>query len=161
MSKVSQTSLPGVGVRYDYQTKAGDQVGVIVHHTDHYDFVIYDKDDPDSCSSMLSLDSDDAHTLTELLGGSQVAESQQNMKQSVAGLIIDWVPVHGDWACSGQSIREIGVRAATGATIVAIIRDEETFASPEPDFKILAGDTALVIGTQEQVTKAYDLLHGV
>ena len=160
MSNVNQTALPGVGIRFDFETKAGDRVGVIAHHTDHYDLLIYDKMDPDSCSTLLPLDAEDAHTLTELLGGSQVSESQQQMKQSVAGLIIDWVPVHEDWSCSGHTIREIGVRAKTGVSIVAIIRDEETIPSPEPDFELQAGDMALVVGTQDGIAKAFELLHG-
>ncbi len=160
MTTVNQTTLPGVGIRYDFETKTGDRVGVIAHHAGHYDFLVYDRLDPDTCTNVLPLDADDAHTLTDLLGGSQVAESQMEMQQSVPGLIIDWVPVSEDWSCAGQTIREIGVRAQTGVSIVAVVRDGETIPSPDPDFRLLAGDTAVVIGTEDGIRKAFDLLHG-
>lgn len=160
MSTVNKTTLPGVGIRYDFETKTGVRIGVIAHHSGHYDFLVYDKLDPDTCANVLFLSVEDAHTLTELLGGSQVAESQQRMQQTIPGLIIDWVPVREGWMCAGRTIREIGVRAQTGVSIVAIIRDGETFASPDPDFRVQAGDTAVVVGTQEGIRKTFDLLHG-
>jgi TrkA domain protein len=160
MTTVNQTPLPGVGMRYDFQTRAGDRVGVIVHHSGHYDFLVYDKRDPDRCVSVLPLETEDAHTLTELLGGSQVAESLQKMQQSLRGLIIDWVPVQEEWSCVGRTIREIGVRAQTGVSIVAVIRDGETIPSPDAEFRLYAGDTAVVVGTQEGIRKTFDLLHG-
>jgi TrkA domain protein len=160
MTTVNQTSLPGVGMRYDFKTKAGDEVGVIAHYGGHYDFLVYDKLDPDSCALTLPLDVEDAHTLTELLGGSQVAESQQELLQTLPGLIIDWVPVREGWSCTGQSIREIGVRARTGASIVAVVRDGETIPSPEADFVMRPGDTAVVVGTVDGIRKTVELLQG-
>ena len=82
------------------------------------------------------------------------------MRQSLPGLIIDWVPVHEDWSCAGQTIREIGVRARTGVSIVAVMRGEETIPSPDPEFRLQAGDTAVVVGTQDGIRKAFELLHG-
>lgn len=160
MSIVNQTSLPGVGVRYDFAAKSGDRIGVIVHHSGHLDLLAYDKSDPDTVAANLSLDTDDANTLTELLGGSQITESLQEMQQSLPGVSIDWVPVAEDWGCAGQTIREIGVRARTGASIVAVIRGDQTFASPEPDFRLEARDTAVVVGTADGIREAFTLLHG-
>jgi TrkA domain protein len=98
--------------------------------------------------------------LTELLGGSQVAESQQELLQTLPGLIIDWVPVREGWSCTGQSIREIGVRARTGASIVAVVRNGETIPSPEADFVMRPGDTAVVVGTVDGIRKTVELLQG-
>jgi hypothetical protein len=33
MEEVSETKLPGVGVRYDFVTAAGQRIGVLVHRT--------------------------------------------------------------------------------------------------------------------------------
>ena len=83
MTTVNQTALPGVGIRYDFETKSGDRVGVIAHHSGRYDFLVYDESDPDSCALAVQLEAEDAHTVTELLGGSQVSESQQQMQHSL------------------------------------------------------------------------------
>lgn len=160
MSKVNQTMLPGVGVRYDFTTRAGDQVGVIAHRSGRFDFLVYDKNDPDSCAAALQLTAEDAHTLTDLLGGSQVSESMQRMQQSLSGLTIDWVPIHAGWACAGKTIREIGVRAKTGVSIVAVMRNGETIPSPDADFRLMAEDTAVVVGTQDGIRRTFELLQG-
>ncbi len=160
MTTVNQTILPGVGIRHDFTTRGGDQVGVIAHHSGRYDFLVYDKHDPDSCALSLQLTADDAHTLTELLGGAQVAESIRHMQQSLSGLTIDWAPIQAGWPCAGKSIREIGVRARTGVSIVAVMRGGETIPAPEADFQLLAGDTAVIVGTQDGVRKAFELLRG-
>lgn len=54
----------------------------------------------------------------------------------------------------------VGVRAQTGVFLVAVIRDGETIPSLEPEFCLHAGDTAVVIGTQEGIRKTYNLLPG-
>ncbi len=160
MTIVNQTTLPGVGIRYEFATKSGDRIGVIVHHSGHYDLVVYSALDPDSVAVDLALDAEDAHTITELLGGSQVAESQQQMQQSLPGVSIDWIPVPAGWACAGQTIREIGVRNRTGASIVAVLRNDETYPSPDPEFRIQPGDTVVVVGTLDGIRKTFDLMHG-
>jgi TrkA domain protein len=160
MTTINQTALPGVGIRYDFETKSGDQVGVIAHHSGRYDFLVYDRYDPDACVLALPLEAEDAHTVTELLGGTQVSESQQQMQQSLPGLTIDWVPVRKDWSCAGKTIREIDVRARTGVTIVAVVRDRETVPAPDPEFRLMPGDTAVVVGTQDGIRKIFDLMHG-
>lgn len=158
MSVVNETNLPGVGVRYDFETKAGDQLGIIAHRTDRFDLLIYDRDDPDSCSTVLRLDAEDAHTLTELLGGSQVAQSQIDLQQALPGLTIDWVPISTDWSCSGHTIEELEIRSRTGVSIVSVVRDGETIAAPGPDFRLMTGDTAVVVGTPDGIRNAFDLL---
>jgi TrkA domain protein len=158
MTVVNETNLPGVGVRYDFDTKAGDQLGVIAHRTGRFDLLLYDHDDPDSCATVLRLDEDDAHTLADVLGGSQVAQRQVDLQQALPGLTIDWVPISTEWSSAGQTIQELGIRPRTGASIVAILRDGETFASPGPDFQLQSGDTAVMVGTPEGIRLSLELL---
>jgi TrkA domain protein len=158
MTTVHETQLPGVGIRYDFVTRAGDQLGIIAHRTDRFDLLIYDRDDPDSCSTVLRLDPEDAHTLTELLGGTQVAQSQVALQQALPGLTIDWVPIRGDWTCAGRSIEELAIRTRTGVSVVAIVREGKTIPSPSPDSRLMPGDTVVVVGTPEAIRRTFDLL---
>ena len=160
MTKVSETQLPGVGVRHDFMTRDGDRIGVISHRTGRRDLLIYDKDDPDSCAVVMPLDDDDTHTLTEMLGGSHVSEALTRLQQSVGGLTIDWVPVRESWACAGHTIKETDVRAKTGVSIVAIVRGEETIPSPGADFALQSGDVAVVVGTPDGIEKTFELMQG-
>ncbi len=67
MSDVEEVQLPGVGVRLDYTTSFGEKVAVLVHRGGRRELMVYDKDDPDQCSTVLQLSVDDTHTLSELL----------------------------------------------------------------------------------------------
>jgi TrkA domain protein len=159
MSDVSETKLPGVGIRHDFTTRGGDRIGMIAHRAGHRDLLIYDRDDPDACGQVVRLEEDDVRTLADLLGAGHVTERLTEL-QSVPGVSIDWVPVEGRSACAGRRIGEIGVREDTGATIVAVVRDGDTIASPPPELTLGKGDTAVVVGTPEGIRSMHVLLQG-
>ncbi len=159
MGDVSKTPLPGVGVRHDFTTGAGEQLGVISHRSGHKDLLVYDHDDPDSCRLVLRLEEDDVRTLADILGGSQVTEEVTRL-QSIAGLTIDWIPVTGGSRCTGRRLADLGVFDDLGASIVAVVRGDETFASPGAEFMLLDGDTAVAVGTPEAVKRLFTALRG-
>lgn len=57
-----------------------------------------------------------------------------------------------------KTIRETELRRNTGVTILMIIRGKEPFANPSPDFKVLAGDLLVLLGSHAQLDKANQLL---
>jgi TrkA domain protein len=163
MTDVEQTRLPGVGVRHEFVTKAGERIGVIAHRSGHRDLLVYAPDDPDTCSQSLRLQEDDSRTLVELLGGSQVSEDlSEEVRQSVEGLTLEWVPVR-DWsACTDCTMAEVELRERTGASIVAVVRrgEQDPVLSPGPDTKLHSGDVAVLVGTPEGIQAGYALLQG-
>jgi TrkA domain protein len=64
---VNETPLPGVGLRYDFTTRSGRQIGVVSHRSGRRDLLLYDRKDPDTCQEVVQLTEDEAHTLAELL----------------------------------------------------------------------------------------------
>ncbi|MBP7929345.1 MAG: cation:proton antiporter regulatory subunit [Acidimicrobiia bacterium] len=149
MVDVRETPLPGVGVRYDFDTEDGDQLGVIVHRGGRRDVLIYSSDDPDACATTLRLSVGETRALAELLGATRVSEVAAAVQQDVEGLAIDWLHVLDGSAYVGRSIGEGQIRSRSGVSIVAVIRGTQTFAAPEPDFTFEAGDVAVAIGTAE------------
>lgn len=160
MKEIQETQLPGVGIRHDFVTEGDDRVGVILHHSGQRDLLIYDHEDPDTCRVAVRLQKDEAHIMSELLGAVHVTQSVANVQQMIKGLAIDWIPISETWTCAGSSIAEMMVRSRTGVSIVAVIRGDHTFPSPEPEFRFRPGDLAVVVGTPDGIRKAYDLLHG-
>jgi TrkA domain protein len=146
MAEVRETRLPGVGVRHDFQTAEGDRVGVLVHRTGRRELLIYDRDDPDACSQVLHLEPEESRTLAEVLGASRVSESLTGLQQEVEGLTIDWITVEAGSSVANRTIRDGQLRARTGASIVAVLREGTTFPSPDPDFTLVPGDTAVTVG---------------
>lgn len=159
MSDVKQTRLPGTGVRHDFQTKEGTRLGVLLHHSGRRDLLVYRADDPDACAATVGLDGEDAATLVELLGGSRVSEAVgAALRQRIKGLAIDWIEVGDRSECAGTSLREAALRTRTGASVVAVIRDETTVPSPAPDFPLQSGDTVVAVGTDAGIRALSGLL---
>lgn len=159
MATIVETALPGIGVRYEFTTDGGDRIGVIVHRSGRRDLLVYDREDPDSCRVVRTLGNDDARTLVDLLGGSEVAERLDvALRQSVEGLVLEWVELGDGSAAAGRTLAEIGMRKRTGASIVAVVRGGTTLPSPRADFRLAAGDTAVVVGSADAIAEAVALL---
>jgi CPA2 family monovalent cation:H+ antiporter-2 len=58
----------------------------------------------------------------------------------------------------GCTLRSLGVRQHTGATVVAIDRDGNLQANPSPDLELKAGDVLVAYGTGDQLAAVRDLV---
>jgi TrkA domain protein len=157
--EVTETLLPGLGVRHDFTTSQGEQLAVLVLRSGRRELVVYDAHDPDSARATLRLDSDDARTLAELLGATQVSQSITELQQ-IEGIAIDWLEVSAGSPFAGRTIGDAALRTRTGVSIVAIIRDggRSTVPAPGPDEPLRAGDVAVAVGTAEGLASAFHLL---
>ncbi len=149
MPEVQETKLPGVGVRHEFDTHTGDRVGVIVHRDGRREIVVYDRNDPDACSTMVDLSVSDTRTMAELLGASQVTEAVAAVQQNIDGLAIEWIALTDSSTAIGSTIRDGEYRTHTGASIVAVIRGDESVPAPDPEFVFHTGDTVVAVGTTE------------
>ncbi len=161
MADVTETQLPGVGVRHDFVTKDGSRIGVLWHRTGRRELLLYDRADPDACRTVINLDADDTRTLAELLGSSRVSEALGAVQQQVHGLAIDWVTVPAGSAVDGAALGDTAVRTRTGASIVAVIREGATVPSPGPEFVLAGGDVTVAVGTPEGLEKLHGLLESL
>lgn len=158
MSQVRETRLPGVGVRHEFTTEKGQDVGVIVHHDGRREVLVYDEDDPDSCTSVVRLSGQDTQTLAELLGTSHVTETVSAVQQEIEGLAIEWIELPASSATVGRTIGEGAFRTKSGASIVAVIRDHQSIPAPGPEFEFAADDVLVAVGTIEGLATLRDLL---
>ena len=158
MAEVSETQLPGVGVRHEFETESGERVGVVVHRDGRRELLVYGTDDPDACRSLLELTANDTRTVAELLGASQVGEAVAAVQQDIAGLAIEWFTLAASSPAIGSSIRHGEYRTRTGASVVAVIRGEQSVPAPDPEFVFAEGDVAVAVGTLDGLAKLRALL---
>ncbi len=159
MAEVEETQLPGVGVRHDFVTHEGDRVGVLSHRGGRRELLLYDRNDPDACRAVVRLDADDLRVLGELLGAAHVSEGVARMQQ-VEGITLDWVVLGEGSPYVGQALGNTALRTRTGVSVVAVVRDGTTIASPDVTFTFTSGDTVVVVGTPEGIGRASALLRG-
>jgi len=154
---IQETALPGVGLRHDFTTKAGRQLGVVTHRTGRRDLLVYDPSDPDRSQEVIQLTDEEADALAEMLGAARLVEHLGRL-QRVEGLAIDWLEIRAGSPYAGRTIADTQARSRTGVSIVAILRGERAIPAPTPDQRLDAGDTLVVVGTAEGVRALSALL---
>ncbi|MDQ3523366.1 MAG: potassium transporter TrkA, partial [Gemmatimonadota bacterium] len=107
------------------------------------------------------LEDAEARKFGALLGGAYfqpaVAESMEMVLEQMA---VEWLKVNDASPLAGQTILESAIRERTGASVIAILRGGRAFPNPQPADRIEPGDTLMVVGSREQVTRFGDLLRG-
>jgi len=158
MADVRETKLPGVGVRHEFTTDDGTDIGVLVFHDGRREILVYDSDDPDACSTLLNLSAADTRTVAELLGASRVTEAVAAVQQEIEGLAIEWIELTPTSPASGATIGDGMYRTKTGSSIVAVIRDGQSIPAPGPEFGLLSGDVVVAVGTFEGLAMMRELI---
>lgn len=158
MRKVTETDLPGVGVRFDLETDAGRVVGVVVHQSGRRDLVVYDDWDVDRARESVELSEDEGHTLGEILGGSPVLEHLDDAVHRLEDLVISWIKIKPKSSLAGSTLAEAALRSRTGAGVVALVTDSGSIPIPGGADRLEPGDTAVVVGVPSAVKAATRLL---
>lgn len=158
MGDINEVRLPGVGVRYEFQTAEGHRIGVVSHRSGVREVFVSKPDDPDESRRVLGLSSEDARTLAELLGATRVAEQLADLQQRIEGLAIDWLPVRSDSPFIGRAIGDTHMRSRTGVSVVAIVRGEDALPAPGPEVIVQSGDYLVVVGTARGIEDAVAVL---
>jgi TrkA domain protein len=170
--EIHETALPGVGVRYELSTRVGVRLGVVAHRRGRRDLLVYDEADTDAVRESVRLSDAESSALAGLLRASGDVGSARRLEiagapagagsggrvHRIGRFAVDWVPVPAGSPYAGRSIGTAGVRSITGVSIVAVLRQDTAFPSPGPDFRLEAGDTALVVGTPDGVEALVELL---
>ncbi|GAA3102869.1 cation:proton antiporter regulatory subunit [Streptosporangium carneum] len=158
---VEQTALPGIGLRHEFTTRSGRRIGVVSHRTGRRDLVIYDPTDPDRACETVKLNDEEADALAELLGAPRIVQRLNALHREVEGLVSLQLPIPPGTPYAGRAMGDARVRTRTGASIVAVVRGGQVFASPGPDFTLDGGDVVVVVGSPESTSAVSDIFaHG-
>lgn len=158
MAEVTETQLPGVGIRYEFSTDEGAHMGVLWHHGGRREIFVYDRRDPDQAKSVIQLTANDSRTLSELLGATQLSEELGAMQQQIEGVTLDWIEVSERSVLAGRTIGDGELRTKTGASLVAVLRDGDTEPAPGPEFVLRPGDVAVAVGTPDGLEQLRHIL---
>jgi CPA2 family monovalent cation:H+ antiporter-2 len=61
----------------------------------------------------------------------------------------------------GKTLAELSIRSRTGASVIAVLRGSESYPNPSPSFTVACGDWLVLLGREEEVKLAEDLLAGI
>ncbi len=149
---ISETLLPGVGLRYEFDNADGDRIAVIARRSGDFEvFVSAAGRDPDSARRVFRLTDQEADGLSQILGAPRMVESYADLTREIPGLGAGQIPVPAGSRYSGRPLGDTQARTRTGASIVAIVRGEGVLASPGPQEVLHPEDVLVVIGTDQGI----------
>lgn len=148
---VKEVLLPGVGLRYELTCRTGDRIGIIARRGGDYEVVLYDSDDPDRARPIVRLIDEEAEALAQILGAPRIAERFTELTREVPGLETGQIHIVPGSPYVNRPMGETCARTRTGASIVAIVRNDEVLVSPGPADVLLPRDVLVVIGTQKAI----------
>ncbi|MCV7354910.1 cation:proton antiporter regulatory subunit [Mycolicibacterium fluoranthenivorans] len=149
---VKEVLLPGVGLRFEFDTRDGNRIGVVARRTGDFELVVYPKEDPDQAREAFRLSDEEAEALAQILGAPRIAERFADLTREVPGLAAGQVRIRAESPFVDRALGDTRARTRTGASIVAIVRAEEVLASPGPAEPLRAGDVLVVIGTEDGIS---------
>ncbi len=148
---VKEVLLPGVGLRFEFENRDGDRIGVVARRTGDFEVVVYPTHDPDQAQQVFRLTDEEADALAQILGAPRIAERFADLTREVPGLNAGQVAVRPGSPFVDHPLGDTRARTRTGASIVAIVRDDQVLASPGPAETLRANDVLIVIGTEDGI----------
>jgi CPA2 family monovalent cation:H+ antiporter-2 len=71
---------------------------------------------------------------------------------------IEFVKISESASCIRKTLAELDFRAKTGATVLGLVRNDQTDYGISPDQMIEPGDTLILLGEQSAISQARDFL---
>jgi len=155
-----QTQLPGVGIRYDFTTQAGEKLALVSRNSGRRDLMAYDQDDEDSANRLCSFTESESEAVAELLGAARITGAMAELQQRIDGLAIDWLTIAPGSTFEGRVLGDTQARSRTGTSIVAVVRKKAAFPAPTPAFPFEGGDVLVVVGTPGGIAQLSEILTG-
>lgn len=157
---ITQTLLPGVGVRYDMTTRKGVPLSVVVHREGPADLCVSSKTDPDDVRVAISLTEEEIDALTDVLGAHRITEGMADLTREIPGLDSARLVIDPDSPFVDRPLGTTKARTLTGCSIVAVVREDDVIAAPTPAEVLHADDALVVIGSKDGLDRLRTRLSG-
>ncbi|MFD0556860.1 potassium/proton antiporter regulatory subunit (CPA2 family) [Stackebrandtia endophytica] len=156
--RIERTPLPGIGIRYNFTTESGQEIGVICHVSGNREIVVYETDDTDKVRCTTPLGIEEAHHLSDLLRNVVTADQVAKLTDSVNGVNVTRIEIDERSPFAGQFLNPAELADRTGASVIAVIRGGEVMA--DPAVKLRVGDRVVAAGKGKPITKLTAVLTG-
>jgi TrkA domain protein len=156
-----ETRLPGVGVKYSFRTAQGARLAVIQHIDGQREIYYYRREQDDEPTVVIELHDDEARQLGAIIGGAyERPKVVEDLEMALGELHIEWIPVPDDSPAIGRTLADCRLRARTGVTVIAILREPEPVSGAQPEDVVERGDTLVGVGKAGQFSLFRRLLAG-
>lgn len=156
--QIERTELPGIGTRYDVLTNSGRRIGVVARRDGDSELALFDEVDPDTCTSQIHLNQEEASALAEVLGASMLVGQITPGSGGDVDLQTEHFILPAKSKFVGGTLGDTQARTKTGVSIVAIAHNGSVEPSPTPAAELHAGDKLVAVGTRHGLDALAKLL---
>ena len=163
MKMIKETSLPGIGKKFQLQTRSGEKIVIVVHDDGRREIYHFYHEDPDDSISMVTLDDEESRCIAAILGGMTYRpKALETVDVALGDMLIEWYKIEPDAYAVGKTIKDLCIRQVTGGTIIAIVEEDQSkTVNPGPEAAFRNGATVVILGEKNQVKACKKLLvHG-
>jgi TrkA domain protein len=150
---VTETLLPGVGIRYEMSTRSGLRLAFVVHRDGDVEIAVYERSDPDRARGVFRLDATEADA-------ARLTQRFADLSREVPGLESGRIALVPGSPFDGRPLGDTRARTLTGCSIVALVRDSDVVTAPGPEQPMHAGDILVAIGSRSGLEELRRLLQG-
>ncbi|MEU7478365.1 TrkA C-terminal domain-containing protein [Lentzea sp. NPDC042327] len=156
---VRRRDLPGLGKLFEIGCTSGGRVAVVVQNNGTRHLYTFEED-AEAASSAVQLDELQARTLGAVLAGVyfEPAGGNHDAPAVFGAVAIDWLTVEPE--ARSLSVSELGLDGHASATLVAIVRGEQTVMKPEGHELTRSGDQLLIVGHRADIAEVRARLLG-
>ena len=144
-----ETALPGVGTKYAFELSKGGELVIVQHRVGNWELARVGEDG--ATTTLLNLQPKEAGEVARILSGREEPTEEARRQLLFQEFCMEWVTLEEGSPLVGQTLRDSGIRASTGASVIAISRTDASIPSPPPETRFCAGDTLIVIGQRDQI----------
>jgi TrkA domain protein len=146
-----KTELPGVGTKHTLELDGDRQLVAVHHRIGHWELAQVDADG--NATPLVQLSEDVAAELGRILARSESPEEDPRREMLFRTVALEWMTLDEASPLGGQTLAESQIRVRSGASVIAVLRGEESIPNPPPDLRFEPGDTLVVLGHREQVER--------
>ncbi len=73
---------------------------------------------------------------------------------------MEWIKLTPESPFIDKQIAESKIRTHTGASVIAVMRDDDITVSPDADLVLKAGDTVMAAGKRDQIRRFEQMAKG-
>ncbi|MGM0717839.1 MAG: cation:proton antiporter regulatory subunit [Halobacteriota archaeon] len=146
---VYESDLPGVGKKFEIELGDGSMLIIVIHNTGKRE--VFSREGENDSVKLFELSDQMSRQVGTILEGAYFQPIATDTTETMLDddSLLEWVKVVPGSSIVGQTLEELDFRNVTGASVVAIQRDEDTESNPGPESVIEADDTLIILGPRD------------
>lgn len=157
---IYESDLPGVGKKFEIDLDDDSTLVIVIHNTGKRE--IFLREGEADSTKLFEMTDQMARQIGTILEGAYFQPIATDTTETMLddNSLLEWIKVVDSSELVGQTLEELDFRNVTGASVVAIQRDDDTESNPGPNTVIQTDDTLIILGTRNACKRVESIAGG-